>query len=462
MKKIISKKKGFFLPVILLAGTLFLAYAAGLASFAFSNTKMAALHNNKITAMSIAEAGINYYMWHLAHSPEDFCDGQSCSGTGPYGPYSHDFKDQSGQEIGTYELLITPPTLGDATVLIHSTGRVKGTTPKKTIVAKLGMPSFTKYTLLVNGSELWVGSGESIDGSVFVNESGMRMDGSVSGDAIATEKTYQSTWGEKPGIWTHTDYLSTAFFGGDKSFPVPTIDFDQLDVDITNIRNEARDTNEGDYFNSSGLYGYHITLSESNYNICKVKNYESRSTRSNHLSITNEICTGTGLGIKPYPEKGVIFTEDNVWVEGSINNQRVTIIAADPEASSINQKKRIIIPNNIRYTNYDGSDKIGLITQSDILLTRQAPNQLEIDAGMIASEGEIKIENYTEVKNGGKIRLYGSMAHNTGLIWTYANGSTIVSGYPITETVMDKHNVLTPPPKFPKTGAYQILSWREE
>lgn len=450
------------MPIILLAGTLFLAYAAGLAGFAIANTKMAALHNNKITAMSIAEAGINYYMWHLAHNPDDFCDGATCSGSGPFGPYSHTFKDQTGQEIGTYELTITPPTLGDATVLIRSVGRVRGTTPKKTIVAQLGMPSFTKYTLLVNQSELWIGNNETINGSVFVNGSGMRMDGSISGNASSTEETYQSTWGEKPGIWTHPDYLSTAFFGGDKSFPVPPVDFNKLAVDMTNIRNEARDINEGDYYGPSGVYGYHIILNESNYTICKVRNYESRTTRSNHLSITSENCTGTGLGIKSYPEKGVIFTEDNVWVNGTINNQRITIVAADPEASSLNQKKKIIIPDNIRYTNFDGTDKIGLITQTDILLTRDAPAQMEIDAAMIAAEGEIKIQNYSEIKAGGKIKVYGSMAHNTGLIWTYASGNTIVAGYPTTETVMDNHNVLTPPPKFPKTGSYQILSWREE
>jgi hypothetical protein len=32
-------------------------------------------------SLSIAEAGINYYRWHLAHSPQDYTDGTGGSGT---------------------------------------------------------------------------------------------------------------------------------------------------------------------------------------------------------------------------------------------------------------------------------------------------------------------------------------------------------------------------------------------
>ncbi len=35
-------------------------------------------------SLNIAEAGVNYYRWHLAHDPLDFYDG-----TGATGTYSH-------------------------------------------------------------------------------------------------------------------------------------------------------------------------------------------------------------------------------------------------------------------------------------------------------------------------------------------------------------------------------------
>src|SRR3989338_6107489 len=58
-------------------------------------------------AFRIAEAGIEYYRWHLAHAQTDFQDG-----TGQPGPYIHDFYDKSGNLIGKYELEIIPPIVG--------------------------------------------------------------------------------------------------------------------------------------------------------------------------------------------------------------------------------------------------------------------------------------------------------------------------------------------------------------
>src|SRR5688572_151105 len=54
-------------------------------------------------AFHIAEAGVNYYQWHLAHFPTDFQDG-----TGNPGPYVHDFVDKDSQiTIGRFSLQIT-------------------------------------------------------------------------------------------------------------------------------------------------------------------------------------------------------------------------------------------------------------------------------------------------------------------------------------------------------------------
>src|SRR3989344_1826645 len=73
------------------------------------------------SALDIAEAGVNYYLWHLVHDPDDYCDGNSCTGSPPYGPYVHNFTDNTGKVIGTYTLWIAPPeiTQGGKVVLCH-------------------------------------------------------------------------------------------------------------------------------------------------------------------------------------------------------------------------------------------------------------------------------------------------------------------------------------------------------
>ena len=46
-------------------------------------------------ALQIAEAGIDYYRWHLAHAPSDYQDG-----TGTSGPYVHSVKDKNNNTVG--------------------------------------------------------------------------------------------------------------------------------------------------------------------------------------------------------------------------------------------------------------------------------------------------------------------------------------------------------------------------
>lgn len=434
------------MPVILMASVLFLAFSTAIITLSMSNVKIANLHNKKITSMSIAEAGINYYLWHLAHDNEDYCDGQpTCDSNSSF---KHDYTDEAGNVLGTYELFITPPSPGQSSVTVKSVGKVNGISPTRTIITTIGMPSFTKYTLLVNGEQLWVGAGEKITGTVHVNDSGMYNQGEVTGDASSTESTYNSwNWGTQPGV------AGPGTYSGAKLYPVPRIDFNQVDVDIKTIRDDAKNNGKGDYYDNapSGSSGYHIVLKADSYDLYKVTNFNNTG-----LNITAE----TLLGNHGYPEEGIILLEDNVWINGTINGQKITVIAADPEKNG-NQRKRIIIPDNVKYTNYDGSDKIGLITQTDILVTRTAPYNMEIDAAMIAKDGEIKIKDYNGLHKGN-MKVYGSMAHNTGLIWTYDYGGGNWTGYATTETIIDQSNVLNPPPKFPLTGTYEILSWREE
>src|SRR3989338_3354825 len=68
-------------------------------------------------SLHIAEAGVNYYRWHLAHNPTDYTDG-----TGQPGPYIHEYKDKDGNAIGSFSLAIDPPPAGTTIVTVRSTG----------------------------------------------------------------------------------------------------------------------------------------------------------------------------------------------------------------------------------------------------------------------------------------------------------------------------------------------------
>src|SRR5688572_20303191 len=109
-------------------------------------------------AFHIAEAGVNYYQWRLAHFPTDYSNGAggSCN---PCGPYVQDYTDTDTQEVvGQYSLTITPPPIGSTVVTIQSTGWTTAQPNiKRTVTVRYGIPSLAKYGFLTNGN-VWVGA----------------------------------------------------------------------------------------------------------------------------------------------------------------------------------------------------------------------------------------------------------------------------------------------------------------
>lgn len=467
-----QEKSGFFLPIIMMLSVIFLSLIVATISMAMSNLKVANNHRDREIAMEVAEAGINYYLWHLAHNNTDYCDGQACTGdaVNGYGPYSHNYTDTAGKTIGSYEITLYPPNQDSNVVKIESVGKASGRTLKRKIISELGMPAYSKYTLFVQGEELWLGNNEEITGTVFVNGNGICNQGEITKDSYSTEQTYDSY-----ACGNGTQGISgPGIFGGSKNYPVAPVDFSQLDIDMTTLRNDSQALGEPSYFDSSGSNGYYVLLKSNSFDLYRVTAYygsmrDDQNNNADDLSIRNK----TFLANYSYPESGVIYFEDNVWVDGQVDNQKITIAAYDPEESRNFFKKNIIVNNNLLFTNYDGSDKIGLISQNFIYVPRKAPATIRIDAAMIAYgsvgySGAIRIKAYCNPTSScnddhkTKITVYGSMAHRGGLWWTMDYGGGKWSGYAATETIIDESNVLNPPPKFPVTGSYQILSWREE
>ena len=129
--------------VLTALAVIFIAVLANLAIFNI-NTSSQVFYSEQ--AFQIAEAGIEYYRWHLAHDPNDYQNG-----TGQPGPYTIDYSDKDGNVIGQFILDITPPQLGSTVITIKSTGKVNAS-PRavRTVSVKLGRQSLAKYAVLAN------------------------------------------------------------------------------------------------------------------------------------------------------------------------------------------------------------------------------------------------------------------------------------------------------------------------
>src|SRR5204862_451267 len=142
---------------------------------------------NREMAFQIAEAGVNYYQWHLAHFADDFWDGNAS--TTP-GPYVHNYIDKdTNQTLGTFSLVITPPSVGSTIVTIQSSGSsVVNPGQKRVITVRYGVPSLAQYAFLTN-ADAWVGNTESISGQFHTN-GGLRFDGTGNAPIYSAKANY--------------------------------------------------------------------------------------------------------------------------------------------------------------------------------------------------------------------------------------------------------------------------------
>ena len=67
-------KKGAILILVVVMTGIFVIMLTGYLTLITQQQKLTATKIAKIQALHIAEAGISYYRWHLAHDPEDFTD----------------------------------------------------------------------------------------------------------------------------------------------------------------------------------------------------------------------------------------------------------------------------------------------------------------------------------------------------------------------------------------------------
>lgn len=463
-----QQKPGFYLPLILTFSVVTLIVTSAIISLAYGNFRVVKKQANSNYALNVAEAGINYYLWHLSHNNQDYCDGNSCTGSGPYGPYVHDYKDTNGNTVGTYKLTITPPSLGGASAVVRSEGAtIVG--EKRTIVATIGIPSFAQYSFVTN-SETWFGDTETTNGLVHSNK-GIHFDGTANGVISSAAQTYVPSACFGGDGQSHNGVWGTGGPTNYWHFPVPQVNFNQITSDLSALQTAAQ-TNGillPTLVNGQGqktYSGYAIRMnSDATITVGRVTaaqdNGGTGGTCVNHQKANSLIQTVVWENTnRQLPANGIIFVADNLWVWGTVTSRLTIASGRLPDTNGTNTN--IFLEQNINYTAKDGSVALGLVSQSDILVNSNSAATLNLDAYLLSQKGKVFRPYYPgNVKT--KITIYGGIGSNSWWTWSWVNGSNqVTSGYQTTVQTYDNYLALNPPPAFPKTGSYAILSWKEE
>lgn len=452
--------RGSITPALLVISSAFIIVIYGILFVLSMQFDFARRQTASESALNVAEAGINYYRWHLAHDPDDYTDG-----TGMAGPYVHDYLDPQGKKIGQFSLEITPPANGSSLVTIRSTGLVDEF-PKvtRTIEAEYGKPSFTQFSFSSNAST-WYGENITVNGRVHSNN-GVRMDGTNTALVTSAKQTYicGSETGcnpsqSRPGVWGS---------GGDQGlwqFPVPAIDFDSISFDFSNMRSDAQ--SNGLYLPPSGRRGYHILFAnDGSVRVNTVRNttyYYGYSPEDNCQRRNEQITNEQLYGVYDVEDVPIIFAEDHLWIEGTVDGRTTVTAARFPIQSNAMD---IWIPNNIQYKDGDGSDALGIIAQHDIYFTRNIPENFRIDGVLMAQQGKVIRHGYLSSCGGSAHAVKDSLTINGSLIsyeksyWNF--GTNPDSGFVTRNVNYDAHLLYSPPPYFPTSGDYEFISWKEE
>ncbi|MFT5179783.1 MAG: hypothetical protein ACI9GH_000639 [Candidatus Paceibacteria bacterium] len=477
IRRIYQKNSGLVLVNSIVFASIAIIMITGIVAWLGSTIETARRVAVSEQAFQIAEAGVDYYRWHLAHDADDYQDG-----TGVTGPYVHEFTDSDGVRIGEFSLDITPPPIGSTLVVIESTGVVdEWPQYSRTIQTQLAIPSFAKYAFVAD-SDMRFGEGTEVFGPIHTN-GGIRFDGLAHNLVSSSRSDYDDpdhSGDNEFGVHTHdspTDPLPPStvpdrfdIFEAGRQFPVPAVDFDGLLLDLANIKTDAEA--DGHSFAASGSLGYRIVLKTDDtfdlYRVTSLVNPDWSCTNPGQSgwgswSIQND----TLIANYDNPNNGLIFLEDHVWVEGQIDSARITIAAGRfPDVPST--RRSITINTNLLYTNYDGQDTISLIAQDNINIGLVSDDTFRIDAALIAQNGRVGRYYYrpnfwwypgcTPNHSRNTVTLYGMIGTKNRYGFAYTDGN----GYDTRNIIYDANLLYAPPPNFPLTSEqYETISWEE-
>lgn len=500
-----KNSQGSVLIFIIIISAIGATILLGLVTFVVSQDKNSRKVNTREQAFQAAEAGIYWYRWYLAHMIEgktarevdEFWTTGNPVGVTVTSPYEVEFLDPAGGAIGKYKLEITPPPSGSSVIMAKSTGwTYKNPDQKRIIQVRFRKPAWCEYVVLAD-SNIRFGAGTEVYGQIHSN-GGVQFDGIAHHLVTAWPERYwvqdQDVRGWHDGVWTNNPPESERFLAG-KHFPVPEKNFSAVIANLNLAKDYSGPEDGGLYLgqdkvsgtvrdwycgggscswreitvNNKAVDGYHITFNpqsgESNDTI-SVRMVTSYGTGS--YRILQETTPAVTYDV---PDNGLIFVENHAWVEGRIDNEHLSVVAADlaenpGEPEPPGHDKDIYINNDILYTNKDGRDILGLLAQDNVTVGLYSEDNLEIDAALLARRGRVGRDYYNsppEYYLRNTITVYGAIVtkQRYGFSWIDTRTGQRVSGYETRNITFDNNLIYYPPPFFPTGDKYQIDLWQE-
>lgn len=434
-------------------------------------------------AFQIAEAGIEYYRWHLAHWPDDIQDG-----TGAPGPYVHVYEDPESGPIGEFSLEIGGEVLCGKVQVIHatSTGYTYADPENtRTIVGKIARPTVADYSYIVD-SHVYAGSSRIVLGPYHSNGV-VRMDGD-NRSAVTSKVTTADcatvglggcagTINGVYGAGTHPEWWRS----GQQEIPFSNFDYD-FDA-MAGVANA-----QGIYLpkvsNDTTSYGYYLELKDDRtvdiYEVTGIWSMVTSKLGNNATTTVPELVDDPGAGRalstyrtfienRPIPQScPLIYVSDRTWIEGEVSG-KVTVVANDTGAASPD----VFLQDNITYSTTTGADGLTVLAEQHLLIPLYVPNDMTISGIFFAQKGAYGRNWYeddgncstcTSVNPYDAYKEQHSLTTNGTVVSKLRTGTQwgTVQGFENRYDNYDRNLAKSPPPMTPFTSPdFRFIEWRE-
>jgi len=475
MNRHIQHARGVTVMLVLVFMGVFVLITGAVTSYVFVQAKAGRAQLAREQSFQIAETGLEYYRWFLAHNPDDLTNG-----TGLPGPYPHEVSDPEGGELGAASISINGNSACGVVQSVDITS--EGTSNadvrfKRTLAARYARPSVAEFAFIIN-SNVWAGADRVISGPYHSN-GGIRMDGTSNSTVTSSVENWlcTSSFGCSPSE-TKAGIFGSGIDSTLWSFPVPQIDFAGIAVDLAEIKTIAEE--RGLYFQGvsgrSERHGYHmIFLGDGTIDVYRVLNtvyawgihiddIEAGWQRDYH-TINNESYLGNY--VIP-PDCGLIFVEDMLWLEGEVSG-KVTIASADLLGGNFDTD--IILNGNITYSGNEGEDGLTAIAERSVLVPLQVPDDMSLRGIYVAQNGyfgrNLYACWYAPHDKRNSLSMQGTIVSNerVGTKWGYSVSGcgTNWSGFDTRTNSYDRILATDPPPFTPNSSDNsKFILWRED
>jgi hypothetical protein len=435
-KRIINKR-GVALIATYMVVAVLLAFGGFVIEVSNSQNKAANAFKKQAQAISIAEAGLDRALFWIRSQ------GTPNSGTIPEQNFP-----PTGTPIGRYSVVYTKLPLlagGDPNMVryeVKSTGTIGAVS--QTITNYLRTDNYARYIWFTDsesygGTNVWFWDQDHLNGPTHTNG--------------------------------HFNIKGNPVFEGE----------------VRSVDNYIRYFNNGNNINSSNLsnspndvpvFGDTVTLGTETIKMpAQALNLRAASTASGGLRLTgattillnsNGTMNVTNNNKSPkwnnknmaLPANGALFIADkdkndkgNLNISGTLSG-RLTI----GTSGDINITNDIKYANNPRLPGSTSTDTLGIVSEGDVVISKNAPANLEIDASIMALNTSFMLDEWWTNGSRGDLSVFGGIIQKQrGPVGTFS-GTTKVSGYSKIYNY-DERLLTSPPPFVPTTDDYITLSW---